>query len=194
MQQDNVDTIYAFLKEINAFKSQQRFSLITEGGRRESDAEHTWHLVMSVWLYSSVFEKSIDLLKAMKLALVHDLVEIYAGDVYGGAPEEQRRGKQEREQAAAEKLFSQLPHDFQKEFTDLWNEYEQRETVESQYVWALDKIAPSFQLAITKTDAAEHLPTDTARFAQQEDTITNLSPSLGEVLNKIRKDRGSGAG
>lgn len=184
-----LDEIYNFLKTINKFKSVERLSVIKENGRRESDAEHTWHLVMFVWLYSTIYETQVDLLKCLKMALVHDLVEIYAGDVYGGATEEARAGKEEREKLAAQKLFGQLPEDLKKEFFDLWEEYESKKDPEAEYVWALDKIMPRFMLTITGKDFAEGMPTDHAKDKEQREKVTQISSTLGRVLAKISKER-----
>src|SRR3990172_10561809 len=127
-------------------KRVDRLSLISKGGRRESDAEHTWHLVMFIWMFSYLYERNIDLLKAIKMGLVHDLVEIQAGDVYGLSSGLESR-KKAAEKKAALSIFGPLPEEISKELTDLWYEYERKETEESKFVWALDKICPRFQLA-----------------------------------------------
>ena len=180
------DQIYEFLKVINDFKSIKRLSVIKSGGRRESDAEHTWHLVMFVWMYSYLYEKKYDLLKSIKIALVHDLVEIYSGDVYGvGAVDKNQ--KENRERISANKLFSLLPTSISEELITLWEEYEERVSEESRFVWALDKIAPRFQLSLTGKDEADKLPIDIDKKNLQEKTISQISPVLGDLLLRTSK-------
>ena len=129
------EKIYKFMQLINKMKLVDRLSLVSKRGRRESDAEHTWHLIMFIWMYSYVYEHSINLLKAIKIGLVHDLVEIQSGDTFG-----QKRGssnkKKENEKKAAQKIFEALPPDIHKEMVYLWLEYEQRKTEEAKFVWA----------------------------------------------------------
>lgn len=185
-----ISQLYSFIRELNNFKSIERLSVIKQDGRRESDAEHTWHLVMTVWLFSHTYDKKLDLLKTIKLALVHDLVELYSGDIYGGALPEARANKEKNEREALLKLCSQLPKSMSEELDYLWNEYEERRTNEAEYVWALDKIMPSLMLTITKTDRATGMPTDQERGRMQREKIGNISPILKQILTQTRLDRG----
>lgn len=185
MKDKDIDKVYGFIREINKFKQVDRLALIKENGRSESDAEHTWHLCMAVWLYSGYYEKKIDTFKAIKLALVHDLVEIYSGDYYGGAVEKDREGKKQKELEASKKLFGQLPDKIKTEFEDLWLEYEKRESEEAKFVWALDKIAPRLQLSITKTDKASNLSTDWDKVNKQDEQIRNTGKILDKILTKV---------
>lgn len=184
-----VDQFYDFLKILNEFKKIERLSLIEPKGRRESDAEHAWNLTMAVWLYSYTLDQKIDMLKAFKIALVHDLVEIYAGDVFDGATEEVLSGKEERERQAADKLFNQLPDSVAKEFFNLWNEYENKSSLEAEYVWVLDKLAPRFQQAITGSDASEGMVIDYKRDAEQDEQISQFSPVFKQVLERVKKEQ-----
>lgn len=185
-----VDQLYDFLKILNEFKKIERLSLIGPNSRRESDAEHTWNLTMTVWLYSDLIDQKIDLLKAIKIALVHDLVEIYAGDVFDGGTKEVLLGKEERERQAADKLFSQLSRAKANEFFELWNEFEDRSSLEAQYVWVLDKLAPRFQQAITGPDASEGMVIDHGRDVQQDKEIEAFSSIFKRVLERVKKERG----
>lgn len=185
-----IDQLYDFLKVLNEFKKIERLSLIAPNGRRESDAEHTWNLTMTVWLYSDLIDQKINLLKAVKIALVHDLVEIYAGDVFDGGTREVLSGKEEREHQAADRLFSQLTSAKAKEFFELWNEFENRSSLEAGYVWVLDKLAPRFQQAITGLDASDGMVIDHERDAQQDKEIEAFSPIFKKVLERVKLERG----
>lgn len=137
-----------FLKEIDQLKYIERRIGLPKKGRLENDAEHSWHLAMFIILFAKEFPH-IDILKALKLALSHDLVEIYAGDVYTFDFEAKKK-KKDKEDKAAKKLFGKLPHDQKKEFMDLYKEYEACKTKESELVNSFDKIQPIIQNIIVK--------------------------------------------
>lgn len=181
--------IYKFLQFVNQMKLIDRLSLVSKDGRRESDAEHAWHLVMFIWMYSFVYEKKIDLLRAIKIGLIHDMVEILAGDVYGLSPDVKFVDRRKAEEKAILNLCTRLPDELAKEANDLWREYEKRKSEESKYVWALDKICPRFQLTLTGKDLSKGMSGDKEKGAIQEEAISKISPIFKEVLEKIRVER-----
>lgn len=130
-----------FTLELDKLKNIERQSYVADGSRHENDSEHSWHLALMAMLFSEYANEKIDVLKVMKMVLIHDAVEIDAGDTYaydsvGNAT------KREREEKAADRIFNILPVDQAKEMRDLWEEFESLETPESQYANALDKIQP----------------------------------------------------
>lgn len=129
-----------FIKEIDKIKQVMRRNYLSDGSRRENDAEHSWHLAMMVMILSEYFE-GIDVLKTMKMVLIHDLVEIYAGDTFA-YDEQANIGKEDREGEAAEKLFSLLPQDQADEFSGLWQEFEGMDTKEAICASIVDRIQP----------------------------------------------------
>lgn len=132
----------AFVLEIDKVKQVLRQTMPVDTGRHENDAEHSWHLgVMAVLLAEYVEGESIDILKTVKMVLVHDLVEIDAGDTYC-YDEEAAKGKVERETRAAERIYGLLPADQAEEFRMLWQEFEEGETPESRFANALDRLQP----------------------------------------------------
>lgn len=140
MSMDRLKKQIDFLIEIDKLKSIFRRNYLADGSRRENDAEHSWHLSMMVFILSEYFE-DIDMLKTIKMVLVHDLVEIIAGDVYC-YDEKANVGKFEREQEAAEELFSILPEDQHKELHDLWMEFEEGKTTEAICAAISDRLQP----------------------------------------------------
>ncbi len=142
--ENRVDKILAFLQEIEKYKTVEREMFCSNLNRAESDAEHSWHIAMFLILFESDLPKDIDMKKMLKLALMHDLVEIYAGDTFAYDKQNQAT-KKERESKAAKKLFSQLPKDLNKEFMNLFNEYEEIKTKEAEIVKSFDKIQPILQ-------------------------------------------------
>ncbi|MGL4910337.1 MAG: HD domain-containing protein [Cetobacterium sp.] len=126
-----------FLFEIDKVKDVFRQSLIIEGKREENDAEHSWHMALVALTIREYFEGELDLEKTLKMILIHDLVEIYAGDTPAfGA---QRPDKAEEELKAAEKIFSLLPEDQREYFLTLWIEFENCETNEAKFANVCDR-------------------------------------------------------
>ena len=147
IMEERTDKIISFLKEIDKFKDVKREIFLKD--RNENDAEHSWHLAMFVILFERDLPEKLDFKKMLKFALMHDLVEIYAGDTFF-FDEEGRKDKKEREEKAAQRLFSQLPEDLANDFFGLFREYEDSETEESKIVHAFDKMHPLLQNLISE--------------------------------------------
>ncbi|HOP75377.1 MAG TPA: HD domain-containing protein [Bacillota bacterium] len=128
-----------FIMEIDKLKTITRRSYLADGSRKENDAEHSWHLAVMVLLLSEL--DNIDVLKTLKMVLIHDLVEIDAGDTYC-YDETGNAGKFERECLAAKRLFSLLPEEQGREFFELWREFEERKTREACFAAVLDRMQP----------------------------------------------------
>jgi putative hydrolase of HD superfamily len=131
-----------FIREIDKLKSVLRRTLLLDGSRYENDAEHSWHLaVMAVLLREHANEPRLDLARVIRMVLVHDIVEIDAGDTYC-YDEAGNRDKVAREQVAAGRLFGLLPDEQRQEFMSIWAEFEARETAEAKFAAALDRVQP----------------------------------------------------
>ncbi|MCR4437042.1 MAG: HD domain-containing protein [Clostridiales bacterium] len=131
-----------FIVEIDKLKQVFRQNVVIGTARNENDAEHSWHLaVMAVLLSEYSAEKNMDVLKVVKMALIHDLVEIDAGDTFC-YDEKGYEDKEEREQKAAQRLFSILPSDQAQEIWDLWREFEALNTPEARFAACLDRLQP----------------------------------------------------
>jgi len=131
-----------FICEIDKLKSVNRRTLLMDGSRYENDAEHSWHLaVMALLLAEHANGKTPDIGRVVRMVLVHDLVEIDAGDTYC-YDEAAHHDKEDRERRAAERLFAMLPEDQAREFRALWEEFEARETPEAKFAAALDRLQP----------------------------------------------------
>lgn len=130
-----------FLAEIDKLKNVLRQTRLIHEDRRENDAEHSWHLALAAIVLAEHANEPIDTAKVIKMVLIHDLVEIDAGDTfcydYEGA-----KDKEEREQRAADRLFSMLPGDQGREFRVLWDEFEERKSPEARFAAALDRFQP----------------------------------------------------
>jgi putative hydrolase of HD superfamily len=130
-----------FILEIDKLKSIMRRSYLLNGERHENSAEHSWHLaIMAILLHEYANEK-VNLLQVLKIVLVHDLVEIDAGDTYC-YDAEANSDKAAREQKAADRLFAILPEEQKDELRKLWEEFEERSTPEAKFANALDRLMP----------------------------------------------------
>ena len=130
-----------FFVEVDKLKQITRQNYLADGTRKENDAEHSWHLALMCILFIEYGSENLDLLRVIKMALIHDLVEIDAGDTYcydhaAGI------GKAAREQRAADRLFKLLPPDQEMEFRNIWDEFEGRSTPEASFAAALDRLQP----------------------------------------------------
>lgn len=133
----------AFIMELDKIKSIGRQTYLADGSRKENDAEHSWHLAMMAFVLAEYANAPIDVLKAMKMVMLHDVIEIDAGDTYaydaaGNAT------KRVRELAAADRIFGLLPNDQAVEYRALWDEFEAMETMEAKFANTLDKVQPLF--------------------------------------------------
>ena len=130
-----------FIVEIDKVKNIFRQNYLADGERKENDAEHSWHIALMAYLLQEYSEKPVDVSKVMLMVLIHDLVEIDAGDTYAydAAGAETKR---QREEAAADRIFGLLPEDQGRYFRELWEDFEAYETPEGKYAHLLDNFQP----------------------------------------------------
>ncbi|MCD6586183.1 MAG: HD domain-containing protein [Desulfobacteraceae bacterium] len=139
-----------FIIEIDKLKQVIRQTYITDATRRENSVEHSWHLaMMAMVLAEHANDPDIDIQQVIKMVLVHDIVEIDAGDTFL-YDDEHSESKIDREKAAADRLFNLLPEDQTEEFRELWDEFEARETKDAKFAYALDRLQPMLHNVITK--------------------------------------------
>jgi putative hydrolases of HD superfamily len=132
-----------FVKEIDKLKRVQRKSFVSGSRRLENSAEHSWHVAMMAWVLSEhAAPPGVDANRVLKMLLVHDLVEIDAGDTLLYAEAEMHRAQREREIAAAQRLFSLLPEGQGSSLRALWEEFEARETADAKFAAAVDRLQP----------------------------------------------------
>jgi len=138
---DRLQQQFDFLLEIDKEKDIGRQTYLSHGLRKENDAEHSWHMAVMALLMSEYSNEDIDMLHTISMILVHDLVEIYAGDTYA-YDAKGNSDKKERELKAADKLFSILPDDQCDKFRKLWEEFEEGVTAEAKFAASMDRIQP----------------------------------------------------
>jgi putative hydrolase of HD superfamily len=141
MADDRLRSQIEFIIEVDRLKQVLRRTYLMDGSRRENSAEHSWHLVLSAWILLEYTSETIDLAHVIKLLLVHDIVEIDAGDTFA-YDAEAHVDKDEREQAAAGRIFGLLPGDQRDELRALWDEFEALVTPEARFARAVDMLIP----------------------------------------------------
>ena len=132
-----------FILEVDKVKEIFRQTYLSDGSRKENDAEHSWHLALMAVLLKEYANEEVDLLKVIPMVLIHDLVEIDAGDTYA-YDQAGLATQRERETKAADRIFGLLPSDQAEVFRALWEEFEAYETADAKFAHALDNCQPLF--------------------------------------------------
>lgn len=130
-----------FALEIDKEKNIFRQTHLSGHGRNENDAEHAWHMAVMAYLLREYANEEVDIAKVMLMCLIHDIVEIEAGDTYT-YDEEAKKTQKSREDAAKEKIYSLLPEDQKRELIALFDEFEAYETAEAKFAHAMDNLQP----------------------------------------------------
>ncbi len=177
-----------FIMEIDKLKQVYRQTYLTDGSRKENDAEHSWHLaMMSILLGEYALHQDLDITRVLKMVLIHDIVEIDAGDTYCYA-QELRAASIVSEQKAAQRLFGLLPSDHAQEFQELWAEFEQRQTPEARFAAALDRFQPLLHNYMTKGKSwQEHGITSEQVIARNKYILEGSAVLWDYALKMIRK-------
>lgn len=144
MQTDNLVKQVSFIKEIDKLKYIQRKTKLFNSDRHENDAEHSWHLAMMTIVLAEHSDQQIDILKVLKMVLIHDIVEIDAGDIFlYDTSKNHNNTKQER--IAAKRIFGLLPAEQAEEFIAIWDEFEEGITDEAKFAKSMDRFEPLLQ-------------------------------------------------
>lgn len=173
-----------FIMELDKMKSIQRQTPLADGSRRENDAEHSFHLAIMAFLLSEYANEKIDVLKTIKMVLLHDIIEIDAGDTYA-YDAKANESKQKRELEAANRIFGLLPEDQKEEYRALWDEFEEIQTPESKFANALDKVQPALlNNALNGISWKEH-GVNRNQILERNEKTPQGSSVLWEYLKKI---------
>ena len=130
-----------FILDIDKVKNVFRQTYLADGNRKENDAEHSWHMAIMAFLLKEYAQEEVDIMRVVLMVLIHDLVEIDAGDTYA-YDLDGLQTKREREVKAAERIFGLLPKDQEEQFRELWDEFEAYESAEAKYAHMLDNFQP----------------------------------------------------
>jgi len=131
-----------FIIEIDRLKQIVRQTYLMDASRRENDAEHSWHIAMMALVLREHADEEVDVLRVIEMLLVHDLVEIDAGDTLLYSAERNSSERLAAEQCAAERIFGLLPAEQARQFRDLWEEFEAKQSPEARFAGSLDRLQP----------------------------------------------------
>lgn len=173
-----------FIVEVDKVKNIFRQTYLADANRKENDAEHSWHLALMAVLLKDYMEEDVDLIKVMTMVLIHDLVEIDAGDTYA-YDESGAATKREREEKAADRIFSLLPEDQEKEFRDLWEEFESYETAEAKYAHLLDNFQPLLLNDASGGKSWEEHGVHKSQVYKRNERIPETSEMIWEQMKEI---------
>ena len=177
----------AFALEIDKEKNVFRQTHLSGHGRQENDAEHAWHMAIMAYLLREYANEEVDIARVMLMCLIHDIVEIDAGDTYA-YDEENLKTQKAREDAAKERIFSILPEDQKTELTALFDEFEAYETAEARFAHSLDNLQPLLLNNYNEGgDWKEHQVTAEAVYGRQRKTRLG-SEKLFEVTDRIIRE------
>lgn len=167
----------AFIREIDRVKGIFRQTLLMDGSRNENDAEHSWHIALMAVMLREHAADGVDVLRVIKMLLIHDLVEIDCGDTFC-YDTVGMQGKHEREAAAADRIFGILPADQGSEMKALWMEFEERQSPEARYASALDRLQPMLHNYVTQGGAWRAHGVTADRVLRRNRIIADGAPEL----------------
>ena len=179
-----LDQQLKFSAEIDKMTQVYRRTLLISGERQENDAEHSWHVAVMALLFKEYCIEEPNVERAIKMLVVHDLIEIYAGDTFA-YDVKGNQDKAEREALAADKLYSQLPEEQGAELRALWEEFDAMETVDAKYAACLDRLQPLLHNTLTEG----HTWRDGGAVRPQvEERSAIIKEFMPEVYNWIKKN------
>ena len=187
MDKSRFEKQLAFLIEIDKMKSILRRTVLINEPRRENDAEHSWHFAVTALILTEYASDDIDINHVIKMALVHDLVEVYAGDTFA-YDEKGYEDKQSRELAAADEIFGMLPDEQGKEFRALWEEFEEFKTKDSCYANAIDRLQPFINNYKTEGHTWKLGGVTSAKVYKRMEAVREAMPELWSFVEYVIND------
>lgn len=174
-----------FILEVDKLKHVRRQTILMDRSRRENSAEHSWHIALLVLVLAEYSKESdIDFFHVMKMLVIHDLVEIDAGDTYC-YDDKGREDQAQREEIAADRIFGLLPADLVAEFRGLWDEFEKRETAESRFANALDRVQPFLHNYFTDGQTWQENNINRRQVRERMRPVKDGAPDLWDYVNAL---------
>jgi putative hydrolases of HD superfamily len=181
---DRSNRQFQFLLEIDKLKAVERQNIISDRSRRENSAEHSWHLALLALVLGEHAQGEVDGLKVLKMILIHDIVEIDAGDAFLHDPAAQK-AVDLKEQQAAHRIFSLLPEDQAQEFLDCWKEFEAGLSPEAKFAKALDRVQPVLLHEATEGVIWQKYGTTHAQILRRMKEVRENTPALWPKVRSV---------
>lgn len=176
-----LDKLIEFCREADKEKSITRQTYLADGSRKENDAEHAWHAALMAVLLSGYANERIDVLKTVTMLLIHDIVEIDAGDTYA-YDEDGAKTQSAREKAAADRIFAILPDCEKERMRSLWEEFEEAKTPEARFAHAMDNFQPCMLNAASGGKAWEEHNVCISQILKRNERTADGSRALWEYM------------
>ena len=176
-----LDSMLKFSAEIDKMTAVLRRTVLIDKSRRENDAEHSWHIAVMAMLFSEYAKEKPDIGRVVQMCVVHDRVEIYAGDTFAYDPKG-NLDKEKRENEAADKLFSMLPDEQGKMIRDLWEEFDEMETTDAKYAACMDRLQPFFHNTLTDGHTWVEGKTDRKSVEKRMEIVKEFMPRVYEWM------------
>ena len=187
-QQDRFRQQIEFILEIDKLKNVLRKTILMDRSRQENSAEHSWHIALTVLILSEYTKDSdVDLFRVMKILLIHDLIEIDAGDTYC-YDDQARKDQARREKKAADRIFNLLPADQATTLRALWDEFEERKTPESRFANALDRLQPFLHNYFTEGQIWQENKIKRVQVKSRMDPVDDGAPVLWNYVSSLIED------
>ena len=182
----NLDRQINFLRELDKLKHIIRQTRLVDGSRKENTAEHSWHVAMAALVLSEYADDPVDVLRVVKMLLVHDIVEIDAGDTFA-FDEVGYEDKEEREQEAAERLFGLLSDPQSEELKGLWHEFEAGQSSDAKFAVAIDRLLPFLHNIWTEGGGSwkEHQPRFEQVYQRNAGGVGQASAVLWDYVQQL---------
>lgn len=184
MQPDNLLQQINFIKEIDKVKYIQRKTKLFNSDRNENDAEHSWHLAMMTIVLAEHSDVPIDILKVLKMVLIHDIVEIDAGDTFIYDTTKSHSNTDE-ERVAANRIFGMLPKQQAEEFISVWEEFESGQTNEAKFAKSMDRFEPLLQNTSNKGGTWTEFGVNYDKVYEKKKVIKEGSTSIWEYAENL---------
>lgn len=187
MEENRLSRQINFIMEIDRMKSVYRRTLLVDRSRRETDAEHSWHFALMALLLAEYAGPDVDVSRVIRMALVHDLVEIYAGDTfaYDG---DGKKTQHAREQQAADRLFSRLPADQGSQLRALWEEFDAMETPDARFAAAIDRLQPFLNNCLTEGHTWKEGDVTSDQVRERLSVTKDAAPALWELSDSLIRE------
>jgi len=185
MEHKRLERQIAFILEVDKLKEIFRQTVCTQSRRAENDAEHSWHLCLAVIVLAEhANSPGLDVLRVLKMLIIHDLVEIDAGDTFA-YDAARRAGQHDREAVAADRIFGMLPADQRDEFRALWDEFEEVRTPEAKFAAAIDRFQPCLLNCSTEAAAWKRHGVTQDRVIARNSPIADGSKALWRAMSRM---------
>ena len=187
MEENRLKRQIDFIMEVDRMKSVYRRTLLVDRSRRETDAEHSWHFALMALLLAEYAGPDVKPDRVIRMALVHDLVEIYAGDTfaYDG---DGKKTQHAREQQAADRLFSRLPADQGSQLRALWEEFDAMETPDARFAAAIDRLQPFLNNCLTEGHTWKEGAVTSDQVRERLSVAQDAAPALWELSDSLIRE------